>query len=122
GSQARNHGPLHFRHVVAESDGVDHLSGPLVVFRIERIDVADSAAHEEENDRLRLGLIARAQNRILEPGVLRELAILRPDRAQSGSKESAPGLREESAPVDAPAGIERGTVHAITSRRGTRPY
>ena len=46
--------------VVAEADGVDQLARVLVVLRIEGIDVADAAAHEQEDDRFGLGLEVRA--------------------------------------------------------------
>ena len=48
-----DHRPLHLRDVVAEADGVDQLAGLLVVLGIEGVDVADAAAHEQEDDRLR---------------------------------------------------------------------
>src|SRR5215469_5167081 len=111
GSQARDHRTLHLRHVVAETDGVDHLPGPLVVFRVEGIDMADPAAHEQKDYRLGLGLITATQQRLLEPGVLLESTILRPHSAQGGSEESAGGLRDKAATVDASTGIEKLATH-----------
>ena len=46
--------PLHFRAVVAEPHRVDERTGPLVVLGIERVDVADAAAHEQKDHRLGL--------------------------------------------------------------------
>ena len=83
--------PLHLRQVVAESDGVDQFAGPLVVLGIERVDVADAAAHEQENDRLGLGREVRAEAQ------LRDLAGLRPQRAQRQAEKAAAGLVEKTA-------------------------
>ena len=111
GSQARDHRTFHLRHVIAEADGIDHLPGPLVAFRVKGINVADATAHEKKDDRFGFGLIAPAQQRLLEPGILREFAVLCPHGAQRGSEESAAGLRDKAATVDAPAGIERLATH-----------
>ena len=46
-----------------------------------------------------------------------DLAVLRPERAQRGAEESAAGLGEEAAPVDAAAGINGFGFMAITARR-----
>ena len=41
-----NHRSSHLSLIVPKTDGIDQLSGPLVVFRIERVNVANAAAHE----------------------------------------------------------------------------
>ena len=66
-------------HVVAEADGIDQLAGVLVVLRIEGVDVADAAAHEQEDDRLGLGLEVRPQVSARESSV--RLPTSRPGRA-----------------------------------------
>ena len=53
--QAGDHRPPHLRQVVAEPDRVDQLARPLVVLRVEGVDVADAAAHEQEDHRSRPG-------------------------------------------------------------------
>ena len=71
-SLAIDNGPLHLGQVVAEPDDVDHLARPLVIFRIERVDVADPATHEQKDNRLRLG---RQRRSAAESGCLCPLSL-----------------------------------------------
>ena len=89
-----NHRPLHLRDVVAEADGVDQFAGPLVVLGIERVDVADAAAHEQKDDRLGLGREMRPELHFLN------LAVGREHGAHGDAEESAAGLEQEFAAID----------------------
>ena len=104
---AGNHRPLHLRQVVAEADRVDQLAGPLVVLRIERVDVADAAAHEQEDDGLRLGRedAARAAASGISPASAQ-------NAAQRDAEEPAAGSVEKATPRDPAAGIEPIAVHS----------
>ena len=72
GAEAGNHRALHLGDVVAKANGIDELAGVLVALRVERVDVADATAHEEEDHRV--GLLATGQTGI-------ELSIFGPKRA-----------------------------------------
>src|SRR5262249_44753881 len=86
---------------------------PLIVLGVERVDVADTAAHKQENHGFGLG--CPGQRHILE------FAVLRPDRAECRAEESARGLRSESAPVDPAAGKQSRVVHRsyLTNRNSS---
>src|SRR4051794_38851948 len=47
--------PAHFGKIVAKADHVDELAGPLIILGVERVNVADSATHEQKDDRLCFG-------------------------------------------------------------------
>src|SRR5581483_8173650 len=99
GAVTRNHGPFHLREVVAESHGIHDFAGPFVVFGIERVDMADAPAHEEEDHRFGLGRKMRSENGVLNfPG-------LRPKRSHGEPEKSASGLMEKSPPGNPPARI-----------------
>jgi hypothetical protein len=51
--------PFHLRLIIAETDRIDELAGPLVVLRIERVDMTYAATHEQEDHRLCLSLELR---------------------------------------------------------------
>ena len=75
-AQAGDHRPLHLGEVVAEADGIDQLAGPFVVLGIEGVDMADAAAHEQEDDRLGLGLEVRPEDE--RSGISRASAQIAP--------------------------------------------
>ena len=39
----------------AKADGIDQLTRPFIVFRVESVDVTDASAHEQKNHRVRFG-------------------------------------------------------------------
>src|SRR5207245_1725806 len=100
--KAPDHRPLHFGVVVAKTDRIDKFAGPFVVFWIERVDMADTAAHEEENDRFRLRLQIRREESVLD------FASLGPKRAHGQASKTAAELVKETAARDATAGIDFG--------------
>src|SRR5882672_1026129 len=89
-AQATDYGPLHLGQVVAETDGIHEFARPLVVFRIEGVNVTDPAAHEEEDD----GFCFRRGS---EKYVL-DLARFRPQRAHGNARKPAAHLVEEASP------------------------
>ena len=93
-------GRLHVGDVVAEPDHIDHLPGPLVVFGVEGIDVADAAAHEQEDDRL------GSRGEVRGGATAFNFTGLCPERPHCDAEESAARLVEEFSPGDASAGIE----------------
>jgi hypothetical protein len=72
----------------------------LVILGIERVDMADAAAHEEKNDGPGLRGVMRADYRILY------LAGFRPDSAEREPQEPATDLVDEIAAREAAAGID----------------
>ncbi len=104
---AGNDGPLDFGHVVSECGAVHHFPGMLVVLRVERIQLADAAAHEKVDDGFGLGLEMRA-----DPAIL-QLAVFRQHSAERRAEEAAGGTRHKSAPRDSAAGIGVDEAHRI---------
>src|SRR6202030_2916631 len=96
---ARDDGPAHFCQVVAEADDIDPLARPFIVLRIERVDVADAAAHEKKDDGLRLGREMGAEQGI------GDLAGFGPQRPQRDADEAAARLVQELATRDSATGI-----------------
>ena len=99
---ARNDRPSHGSEVVAKTNGVHQRPSPFVVFGIERIDMADAAAHEEIDDRLS------------SSGEVRQLSVLdfslrRPECAHRRAHETGPRLKEEFAPRN-PSAREQNRV------------
>ncbi len=64
-SQTRNDGPLHLRVVIAESNRIHDFAGVFIVLRIEGVDVAHATAHEQIDDRFRVGLSRQTRSGIL---------------------------------------------------------
>ena len=106
-ADTRNDGPLDLGDVVSECGAVHHFPGMLVVLRVERIQLADAAAHEEIDDGFGLGFEMRA-----DPAIL-QLAVFRQESAERGTEESAGSTRHKSAPRDSTAGIGVEEVHRI---------
>ncbi len=96
GAQAGDDGALHLRNIVAEADGINELARVLVAFRIEGVNVADAAAHEEEDDCV--GLFASGKMGV-------EFAVLCPESTDGAAEQCADGLLEDVAAGDFAAGI-----------------
>src|SRR5262249_33705142 len=93
-AQTGNHGPSHLGLVIAEPDDIDQLPRPLVVLRVEGVDMADATAHEQRDDRRRSGPEVRTKRGVAD------LAGLCPESAHGDAKEAAAALMQEAAPVD----------------------
>ena len=106
-AMAGNDRPLHFRKVIAKPDRINQFAGPFIVFGIKRIDVADAATHEQENDRLGLGLQLRLKNDILY------LPRFRPNRSHCQPKKAAPRLVEQPTPGNSSTGINAVIGHSL---------
>ena len=96
-AQAGNDRASHGGEIVPESNSIDELARVFVPLGIEGIDVADAAAHEQENNRLRTRLEMRAENRLLE------LARLRPETAHGNAQKAAARLEQKVPARDAAA-------------------
>jgi hypothetical protein len=103
--------PLHFREVVAEPDRVDQFAGPLVVFGIERVDVAHAAAHEQEDDRPCTGRKVRPNRGFVD------LARFCPQGTHRQPKKTASRPVKQAPPRDSSAGINALARHASISHR-----
>jgi hypothetical protein len=96
-SQARDYGTLHGRVIVAEADRIHDFACMPVVLRIECVDVAHAAAHEEVDHRFRARCARK--NRIAE------LPVLGPQRSQRRAQEAGGRLQQKTPARNAPAGI-----------------
>ena len=84
---AGNDRTLHLGQVVSESNRVDQRARPFVSLGIEGVDMADPAAHEQEND----GLDARGEMRG-QPGFL-DSALFSPKRSEGGADKTRARLK-----------------------------
>src|SRR6185436_12933801 len=94
-----------FGHIVSEGGPIHEFAGMFVVFGIERVQLADAAAHEKEDYGLRLRLKMRADMRV------GNLAVRRPNTSQRRAEEAAGGLMDQTAPRDSAAGIYARVTH-----------
>src|ERR1043165_2310079 len=90
-AQAGNDRTLHRRQIVTKSNRIDELAGPLVILGIERVDMTDSAAHEEENDRPGLRGMRGTEDCVLD------FAGLRPYPSEGHAQKPAAELVDETA-------------------------
>src|SRR2546423_1856207 len=100
GAQARNNRAFHRGQIVAKPDRVDEFSSPLVILGIECVDMANPAAHKEENNRLGLRDVVWANANGLD------LPRLGQNPAERQPQEPAANLVDKISPREASAGID----------------
>ena len=80
---------LHLGLIVPKTNGINELTGMSVALGVEGVDVADTPAHEEKNDRLGPGIEMRPQQGVLD------FSALGPDAPQGSPEETAPCAMEK---------------------------
>ncbi len=105
GAMTRNDRTLHLGQVVSKSNRVDQRARPFVSLGIEGVDMADPAAHEQEND----GLDARGEMRE-QPGFLSP-ALFSPKRSEGGPDKTRARLKQKLSTGNSPARIDSLFVH-----------
>ena len=106
GAVTRNYRSLHGGQVVSETHGIHQLAGMRIALRVEGVDVADSAGHEQEDDGSRFGSEVGPHNGI------GDLAGLGPQAAECDAEKSAAGPEQEPPPVEG-GGVVRNPCQRV---------
>ena len=106
GAVTRNYRALHGGQVVSETHGIDQFAGMRIALRVKGVDVADSAGHEQEDDRSGFGSEVGPHNGI------GDLAGLGPQAAECDAEKSAPGTEQKLPPVEG-GGIVRNPYRRV---------
>src|SRR5262245_40461949 len=107
---ARDDRALHLRQIVPEADGIDQSARPLIVLGIKSVDMADTTAHEQKDDRLDAWSKLRNEWRLLE------FAFLRPKRTHGRAEEANARLKQKFSTRNSAARVKESVIHAFQRR------